>query len=301
MTRLWLILMFALCTCVATRAQELNCNVVINRQKIQSVDQRRFDDMKKSIQDFMNFTPWSNDKFSNDERINCNVIITLEDADPSITRFRGTAQIQSARTVYGSSYESLMLNFVDKSFEFEFTDGQQIVFNPNSYTSSISSLLSFYAYIILGYDYDTFSKGGGLPYFKKAQTIQQIAATGQPVVKGWQQFDAGFTRFQMIENFMNQQVVPFREALYDYHRLGLDLLTTNPDAARKKTIYLLQKVQEVQKVKLQCLIINSFFDSKANEIMNIFLEASPTEKQQAYNLLVQVDGNKADKYIKMVR
>jgi len=292
-----LFLLFSLILITKGAAQELNCNVLINAQKIQSLDKTRVDDMKKTIQDFMNQKRWTTDNFKNEERINCNLVITLDEVDGSFTNFKATVQVQSSRPVFGTSMESLMLNSVDNDkWEFAFQTGQNMDFNENSFTSNLISYLSFYAYIIIGIDYDSYSKGGGMKYLQKAQNIANNAATGTPKAKGWEQFDGTQARYMLIFNLVNQQFIPMRESLYDYHRLGLDQFAQQPDVARTKTLELLNKISVIKQQYTASNYINSFFTAKSPEIINIFSDASPADKVAAYNLLVQLDPARVEKY-----
>lgn len=282
----------------AAQAQEFNCNVTINDDKAQGVDPRVFTEMKRSIIDFMNLRRWTSDIYSNEERISCNILITITEVI-SVGRYKATAQIQSARPIYGSGYESLMFNYVDKDWVFQYTEGQPMEFTENGFTNDLTSLLAFYAYIMLGYDADSFAKLGGKPHFNKAQVIAANAQQGSS--KGWQAFDGTTTRYWLLENMLNQQVMPYREGLYSYHRVSLDGFIQNPEQARTITLDMLNKIKAVQVQKPMCLVINNFFDAKANEIINIFRDGSPQDKQSAFNLLSQLDPTKTEKYQVLVK
>lgn len=302
LTQYWLltVLLLGLSTQYSL-GQELNCNVVINRQRAQSIDQRRFDDMKRMMQDFLNLRRWTDEKYENQERINCNLVLTIDEVDASTTRFKTTAQIQASRPVYGTGYETLMINFVDKDFEFEFQEGQAMDYNENAYTTHLVALLSFYAHVILAYDYDSFSKKGGQPYFLKAQNIMNTAGSAAVGFKGWQVFDGPMSRGRFLDDLLSPALTPFREANYEYHRNGLDVFGTQPDNARTKVKDALLKVQQAQQQKQICIVITNWFDAKANELINMFNDGSPGDKQQVYNLCVAMDPTKADRYQKLIK
>lgn len=274
-------------------AQELNCNVVINTEAVQSIDRRVFTEMKRSIQDFMNLRTWTGDKFTNEERITCNLIITITKAN-SVTNFEATVQVQSSRPVYGTNYDTPLLNYVDKDWEFDYVEGQPMDFNTNQYFTNLTSLLGFYAYMIIGLDYDTYSKLGGKQYYNFCNIIATNAATGGR--KGWQSFEGTRNRYWLMENIMSQNLIAFREALYDYHRHGLDVMLDKPEETRKKALEMLKKIQTVLQVKPICILINNFFDAKSAELISLFKEGAPGEKQAAYNILSQADPTKTEQY-----
>jgi len=281
-------------------AQEFNCAVIINSQKAQSVDKNRFAEMKRAMQDFMNLRRWTEDNFKNDERINCNLVLTIEEV-LSNTTFRCNVQIQSSRPVFGTSYESIMLNYLDKDWTIEYQEGQPMDFNDNNFSKNLTSLMGFYAYFLLGLDYDSFSKQGGTKYFQKAQMVAQTAASSGLGGKGWQTNEGTQNRAVLLENILNTQMAPFRDGYYTYHRLGLDVLANKPEDGRKNVQVLINKMREVMQQRAYWLFLNIFLDAKSNEIINIFKDATPEEKQAAYNTLVQVDPTKADKYQKIIK
>jgi hypothetical protein len=283
------------------RAQEIFCNVTVKALGAEGLDKRVTEEMKKSMQDFLNLRRRTQDSYSPEEHILCNLIISITES-PSIGRFKATAQIQALRPIYGASLETPMLNFLDRDWDFMYTEGMPMDFNDNSlgYTNSLTSLLSFYAYLILGLDYDTFSKLGGRQYYQKAQYI--ATNTGQADQgKGWRAFDGTNARFNLAENMMDQRVAPFREGLYEYYRLGLDRFREAPDEARQNVLSCMQKIKQVQQVKPMCISISTFLDTKTTEIINIFSQAQPQEKQAVYALMVQIDPTKSEKYNALVK
>jgi hypothetical protein len=219
-------------------AQELRCNVMIDtKQLVGSVTEKQvFLDMEKAISSFMNNQRWTNDKYLPDERINCNLIIRITSM-PSIKSFIGTAQIQSSRPVYGTDYESVLLNFVDREWQFEYAPAQPMDFNENTFTNNLTSMLSFYAYVIIGLDNDSFSKLGGNAYLQKAlviaNTAQQGATNGE---KGWKANEDNRNRYWLIENLMSPQMLSLREGIYTYHRQALDNFITSPEQSRTQVL-----------------------------------------------------------------
>ncbi len=292
------ILFLTLLTSWGLKAQELNCNIIINSQAAPSVDKRVFEDMKRSFQQFLNTRTWTGDKFKNEERISCNFLITIR-SNNGPTNFQANAQIQVARPVYGTNYETVILNYLDENFNFEYAEGQPMDFNENSYFNNITSMLAYYAYIIIGYDYDTFSKFGGKPHFVKAQMIQQNAVSQGG--KGWNPMDGTNVRGSLLENMAAQMVQPFREALYIYHRQGLDVMVTAKEETHASIINCLKKIQFVRQQRPICLVVNNFFDVKGKEIVNLLKEATAQQKQEAYNLLTEIDPTGTDTYQKLIK
>jgi hypothetical protein len=277
-------------------AQELNCTVTIDASQLntaQITEKQIFADMKNAITQFMNTRKWTNDQYNPAERINCNIVLTLLQS-PGIGVFVGTAQIQSSRPVYGTGYESVLLSFVDRELQFNYVQSQPMDFNENTFSSNLTSMLSFYAYVILGLDYDSFSKLGGTPLLQRAFNIATTAQEAQE--RGWKPFEDTRNRYWLIENLMSQQMLPFREGLYTYHRLVLDDFNKDLDKSRAQLLEVLTQIKQVNQLKPGAVLVNTFFDTKADELISIFSEASPMDKQKAYNLLVEMDPTKTDKY-----
>lgn len=293
-----LLLVLLLAAVLPAAAQELNCNVVINSDAVDNVDKRVFADMKKAVQDFMNLRKWTNDNYTAEERIKCNILITIT-KPVSGTEFEAKAQIQSARPVFGTDYESIMLNYLDEDFNFTYQEGQPLEFIENGFRANLTQMLGFYAYVILGYDYDTFSKLGGRDYFQKANTVLTNASSAN--YKGWQAFEGTRNRYWLMENFNSQLFQPFREGLYLYHRKGLDQLVTKPEEARTQVLELLKKLQTVKNQRQVSVLMNNFMDAKSQEIVNFLKEAPPAQKQEAYNILAQLDATKTELYQTLIK
>ncbi|MDO1445344.1 DUF4835 family protein [Rhodocytophaga aerolata] len=287
-----------------SQAQELRCNVIIDTDQLRSsmvTEKQVFVDMQTAISNLMNNQRWTNDKYLPQERINCNLVIRITDM-PSIKSFVGTAQIQSSRPVYGTDYESFLLNFIDREWQFEYTPAQPMDFNENTFTNNLTSMLSFYAYIIIGLDNDSFSRLGGSAYLQKAMiianTAQQGATNGE---KGWGSTEDNRNRYWLIENLLSPQMLPLREGLYTYHRQALDNFLASPEQARTQILEVLGNIKKINQIRPAALLTNTFFDTKINELINFFLEGTPQQKQTAYNLLVELDPTKTDKYNALIK
>ena len=293
MTRSIILLFTLLSFSWCASAQELDATVQVNYQNVQTTETRIFEDMETSFSQFLNNRKWTNDTYAPEERINCNFIITI-DVMPSVNDFEATVQIQSSRPVFGSSYETLVLNFADRNWNFRYVEDQPLNFNVNNFTNNISSLLAFYAYIVIGLDYDTFSELGGQPYFEIAQ---QITVNAQQQGLGWDQFGGNQrNRYWLVENMINPQMIPIRAGLYRYHRLGLDLLIEEEDEGRENILNAIQGMEEVKKLFPQAIAIISFFDAKNDELVSVFTQGDPSVRRSAYNTLVAINPAQTDKY-----
>ena len=280
-------------------AQELNFTVSINADQVQAADRSIYPEMENAFERFLNDRAWTGDKFQNNEKIKGNLIITIQD-QPSIGQFTANAQIQVIRPVYNSNYESLLLNFADRDWEFAFTISQPMIFNDNNFQSNLTSLLAYYAYIAIGLDYDSFSSLGGTPYFQKALNVVNNAQQGGG--NGWGQFQNRRNRYWLIENLsINNQYQPVREGLYKYHLQGLDIFQDKPEETRSNILQVLKDVQEVNRVLPNAILIISFLDAKSDELLNIFSEGPLNVRREVYNELLKLDPTRRSKYQKIVQ
>jgi hypothetical protein len=289
----YLILFCLLLITQAVHSQDLNARVQILAPQLANSNKRVLDILEASIKDFLNNKRWSADALQPQERIDCNFVITITDWDGS-SNFKAEAQIQSNRPVFNSSYSSTLLNISDKDFDFTYSEGQPLDFSEQNYINNLSSLLAFYAYIITGMDYDTFSKFGGTPYFEKAQTVLNNAQTAPN--GGWKAFENLRNRFWLIENLTNKSYNPIRESLYIYHREGLDVMAENQSKGRKAVLSVIPQLQKIDKQKQGSILNQIFFTAKADEIINILGAAEPQEKIKAYNALSVIDPANSLKY-----
>lgn len=278
-------------------AQELNCTVNINATQIQISDRGIFTDMKQSIEQFMNTRKWTGDAYKQHEKINCNILITITKM-PSIGNFNASVQIQSARPVYNSTYSSLVFNFADRDWEFEYIESLPMEFNDNSFTSNLTSMLAFYAYMIIGVDNDTFSELGGTPYFQRAQQV--VIAAQNSNRAGWQALGSNRNRYWISENFNNVQMVDLRKALYAYHRLALDNFEKEPDKGRELILNGLRDIKKIRDINPNAIIVISFFDAKGKELANIFSTGNLQVRRQAYDIITTIDPSNRSMYAKMV-
>ncbi|MBL6444917.1 DUF4835 family protein [Fulvivirga sp. 29W222] len=285
-------------TLLSVKAQELNCRVTINADQVQSSDRRIFEDMENAFSQFLNNQKWTDDQFESFERIKCNLIITLQDPK-SIGNYEATVQVQSARPVYNSNYESILINFADRDWQFEYVESQPLNFNINSFNTNLTSMLAFYAYLILGMDYDSFSEMGGSTYFQKALTIVNNAQ--QANRPGWNALGSTRNRYWLIENLTNQQMHDIRKGIYKYHRLALDTYELDRDKSRQQILEVLKSIKKIREIYPSSILIISFLDAKSDELINIFSEGNIQVRREAFDILSTIDPSKRSEYEKIIK
>lgn len=291
------ILYFLLLITSFSFAQELNCKVQVLSQQIQGTDKRVFTTLQTAIFEFMNNKKWTNDQFKLDERIDCSILINVTER-PSTDQFIATIQVQSRRPVYKSSYNSVLLNYNDNDFQFTYLENQPLEFNENQFTTNLTSVLGFYAYLIIGMDYDTFSMNGGTTYLQKAQNIvNQAQNTSEP---GWRAFESNKNRYWLINNMLDAPFINIRECMYNYHRKGLDEMVSNKEGGRANILEALESLRKVHQARPLSFAMQVFFNAKSDEIINIFSGAFSDEKSKVVTLLNDIDPTNSNKYQKIM-
>ncbi len=281
------------CLCSTASAQDLNARVQVVSPRIQSTNKHAFQTLETAMKDFLNGRKWSADEILPQERIDCNFVLNITNWDGSST-FSGELQVQSSRPVFNSTYTSTLLNILDKDIDFTYTEGQTIDYTDQNFQSNLSSIMAFYAYIIMGMDYDSFSRFGGTPYFASAQNVVTNAASAS--YKGWKAFDGTINRYWLAENLNNKLYQPLRGLVYDYHRNGLDIMSDNAGKGRKVIADLIPSLSDVDRQRLGAMFPLVFFTAKCDELISIFSKADPQQRIQAMNVLNKVDPANGLKY-----
>jgi hypothetical protein len=266
--------------------QELNCKVTINADQIQTTDRGIFKDMERAFATFLNTRKWTNDSYKNFEKINCSLFLNINKM-PSIGNFEANVQIAAARPVYGTNYETVLFNFADRDWDFEYIESLPLEYNDNTYLTNLTSMLAFYAYIIIGMDYDSMSELGGSPYFQKAFMVVNNAQGSNR--SGWQGLGNTRNRYALMDNINNPQMIDLRKNTYKYHRLALDTFGKTPDDSRTQVLDVLKSVKKVWNVYPNSILVISFFDTKATELVNIFSEGALNVRREAYDILTNID------------
>ena len=282
-----------LATCCFAQAQDLNARVKVVAPKIQLTNKRILQTLETAMKDFLNGRKWSADLIAPQERINCNFVFNVTNWDGG-SSFSGELQVQSSRPVFNSGYTTTLLNVNDKDVDFTYTEGQTIDYTDQTFQNNLSSIMAFYAYIIVGMDYDSFSRYGGTPYYQNAQTVAVNAQTSS--FKGWRAFDNTLNRYWLAENLNNKLYLNLRSFLYDYHRGGLDIMSDNPAKGRKAISAILPLLSQVDRKRLGSYLPLAFFTAKDDEFVSIYSSAPPQEKVAAMNILMQIDPSNGNKY-----
>jgi hypothetical protein len=280
-----------------TSGQEFRFNISVSSSRIEGTYKQIFESMRTDLYEFMTNHKWSDNVFTIDERIECTMFLQIT-SQISADEFTGTLQVQLNRPVFNSSYDTPILNIKDNDIQFRYVEFQPLEFDETSNTNPLTNLMAYYAYIILGFDYDTFSPLGGSTYFQKARDIVNKSQNARE--KGWRAFEGNYNRFWLVENLTNKAYGPFRELLYRYHRLGLDVMADKPDIGRAEIADAIINMQRVYRSKPDTYINRIFFDAKSDEIVNVFSKGSTDEKGRVMNILTECDPSNSGKYEKIM-
>ena len=288
---------FLLIFCSHVFSQELNCQVSVivdARVEVSSVEKEVIEQMKQSVTDLMNTTAWTKDKFEPEQRINCVLQIQIKTI-PSLGNYTGYIQVQSTRPAFNSNYNSVLFNFQDDNLIFSYSRNTPLLFSANQYRDNLSSILAFYAYFIIGMDYDSYSLKGGSPYFLEAQ---QVVTNAQPAnIAGWRSAEPGKkNRFWLVDNMMQQFYDPLRECNYLYHRQGIDHLYDKKVEAKKQMFDALNKLSPIVLTRPNNVSILNFLNSKISEFKNVMSDSDIKDKTEFVNLLKKLDSSNATRY-----
>lgn len=296
----YLVTILALFLAGSIAAQELNCRVTVNAAPaaMQTIDKRIFESLQKQVYEFMNNTQWTTDQFKRDEKIDCNILINITKVNPP-DEFDASITVQSSRVVYNSNYKSVLLNYQDNDFTFRYLEYQQFLYSDNSFLSNLTSVLAYYAYVILALDYDSFSPKGGTPFWQKAQNIVAFAQNAPE--KGWRSSDGFRNRYWLVENLLNPVFEPMRDVFYNYHRKGMDVMYDQLDNGRQEIVSSLDLLLKVHKARPASFNMQVFFNAKSQEIIDIMTDALPADKNKAVNILNQIDATNQNKYAKILQ
>lgn len=290
MRKITLFLILFLVTKVS--AQELNCAVTVNYSQVTNVNTQIFKNLEKSVSDFVNNTAWTEKKYDINEKINCSMFITITGADNN--NYTATLQVQSTRPVYNSTYATPLLNLNDKEFEFQYLEFQNLLFNANSFDSNLISTLAFYCYIIIGVDADSFAQDGGSDALQKAQDIANLAMP--TAIKGWSQTEKTQNRYFLINDMLSPTFKPYRNAMYNYHFNGLDLMSNDLKTAKQGIANAVNSLVEIHELRPNAFITRIFFDAKSDEIVSVFSGGPSIEITKLSNILNRISPTNAAKW-----
>jgi hypothetical protein len=283
------------------QAQELQAKLTIQSNKISTqVDKKIFQTLQTALTNFLNNRKWTTDEYQTTEKIKCNFLLSIDqDLDQNV--FKASLTIQAARPIYNTTYESPIINFQDNDIVFRYVEFQPIEFNENRVqgndpvAANLTAILAYYANIIVGLDYDSFSPRGGDPYFQKALNIVNNAPESRDV-SGWKAFDGIRNRFRLIENLTDNRFAPIHDAMYAYYRTGLDIFYEDEEAARTGILNSLNYLSTLNRDNPNSMILPLFFQGKSNELVKMFSNAKKDTKERAADLLVKLDLTNASLY-----
>ena len=277
---------------LAVMAQELNCNIVVNAQQTGNENVQVFKTLETQLKEFVNNTQWTNKSFSQNERIECSMVINVTSYNNDV--FQASIQVRSSRPIFNSSYSTPIYNFNDKDFSFRYQEFQNLVYNPTQYQSNLVSVLAFHVNMILGMDADSFSPRGGETYFQQARTIMGFSQQGN--FKGWKPEDGLQSRFILIDNIMSPTYKEFRSVLYNYHIGALDTMHQNQKSGKEKIADAIKELQTMNNRRPNSFILRVFFDAKAEEIEDIFSDGPSVSITELVSSLSKMSPNNASKW-----
>lgn len=287
------LLLAVLLISITMKAQDFQCQVSINSQKISGTNYERYNALQQELYKFVHERKWCQYNLKINERFEGAIVLNLE--SQSGDNITASMMIQLQRIVYKSNYKSPLLNFQDKTVQFTYTDGQTLEYVENSNLNQLTSLLAFYLNFFLGMQFDSFELNGGAPYFTKAQNIVSLCQNG--VEPGWKPFESGqANRYWLMENLTNTSYSKFHDFFYQYHRLGLDVMSESPDAGRAAILESLRLLQQVNSQRSGLYMMQIITQSKYQEIIEIFKEGAPSEKTQVVAIMKQIDPANASRY-----
>lgn len=298
MKKLLIIILFSLASQTVLFSQEFLVNISVNAPTIEGTDRRVFESLQSALYEFMNNRKWTNANIKNLERIECTMMLTVRERLSS-DEYKGTLNVVLQRPIYKTSYNSPQFNFIDENVQFRYLESQPLEFSDNSFTSNLTAVFAYYAYIMLGLDFDSFSLNGGDAFYTAAENIVNSAQNANE--RGWKAFDGNRNRYWLIENLRNPSYRMLRQFLYDYHRQGLDLMADNQDEGRANIATSIEYLQQGKKSRSDLFFLQLIADAKRDEIINIFSKGSPQEKTKVSNIMMEVDPANASKYEKIIK
>lgn len=282
-------------------AQELRCNIQISTQQIPGTNKQVFQTLQGAINEFVNSRAWTNYRFAPNERIECSMLFNITELTGN-DRYTGTLQIQVRRPVYNTSYNTVLLNYVDNDLDFNYTEFQPLEFSETSHLSNLTSILAFYIYIILGLDYDSFALKTGNEFFLKAEKI--VINAQNATQRGWRPGESTSrrNRYWLINNILNDDYAPLREFIYTYHRQGLDMMYDRLDEGRRNCEESLTLLQEfyLERPDPFMFFLQVVLDAKSDEFVNLFQGSMDYDKRRLLAILNQIDPTRGEKYRKIL-
>ena len=290
-------LTLALAMAVGMSAQEINCTVTVNSDQIEGSNKQIFETLKRSIEEYMNQNRWTNMTYAIPEKIECSMLIIVKKMENNM--FTCEMTLQSRRPVYGTTYTTPLLNFKDQAFNFTYQEFDRIEYQQNQFTTNLTAMLAYYCYLIIGHDQDSFQRLGGTPFFQQCEEIVntcQSASMDNTEQRGWLAFESNRSRYALINNLLDEAFKKYRNYYYEYHRLGLDEMSSNVTNGRARIAEGLPVLKEAYRARPATYVINTFLDAKAEELVDIFSQGTEKEKQDVYTILTDIDPTRVNTY-----
>lgn len=282
-----------LCVSVALHAQELKATLTINSDKVQGTNKQIFSTLQSALMEFINNKKWSTATFAENERIECIFTIIVNSLENNT--FSCEIQVQAKRPVYNSSYTTTIFNFRDTEFDFEYTEFEPLEYTENVLNSNLTATIIYYIYMVLGFDFDSFSPNGGQSFFQQAQQIVTLAQS-QPSWNGWAAFSSKRNRHALATALTENQGASFHTMWYTYHRKGLDEMAANADRGRTNLIATLPVLKELKSARPNSILLQLFSDTKLDETISVYSKATTQEKQDGYKLFSDLFPTASSRY-----
>ncbi|MDO1500249.1 DUF4835 family protein [Winogradskyella maritima] len=286
------LLLVALFASIQIFAQELNCTLTVVAQQTGNDNNVVFRTLERQLTEFINNTKWTNKTYKPLERINCSMVINVTSYDND--SFNATLQVQSSRPVFNSSYKTPLYSYNDKDFQFQYLEFQNLVYNPNQFESNLVSVLAFHVYMILGIDADSFKLNGGDEYFVQAQNITNYSQSGN--ASGWKLSDGLQSRFVLIDNMLSPTFKEYRQTMYNYHINGLDLMSEGAKKGKENIAISINELSKMNSRRPNSFLLRVFFDTKANEIADIFKGGPNVNVTKLIDILNKISPLNASKW-----
>lgn len=303
MKRIFLLLICALCIVRCALSQELNCNLTINTPQIEGTNKQVFETLENDLETFMNSYRWTDLIYADNEKIDCNIMIVVSSVEDD--KFTCELQVQASRPVYGSSYTTNLLNVRDQEFVFTYKEFDPIDINRSTYESNLTAVMAYYAYLIIGFDLDSYSRLGGQSAFATAEQIVNMcqSRSDENESKGWKmELGSQRNRYSIISNIMDDRFKPLREFYYEYHRLALDNMAINVDNARAKIAEQISVLRDLNRQNPSAPFILIFLDAKNDELINIFAKRGLSEeKKLVHEVLTAVNPTLSNRYDEILK
>lgn len=276
-------------------AQELQCKVIVNSDKIPGSNKQVFKTLENSLNEFVSKKKWTNQNFNSNQQIEC--VLTLTILEQSNNDFRGSIQIQASRPVFNSTYSTPLFNYKDDQLSFKYTEFEPLFYNPNTFQSNLISVIAFYSYIVLGVDADSFKEKGGDEYYYQAQNVVSLA---QPTGNiGWNSNDGSKNRYLLANELLSPTFDVFRNSLYQYHINGLDNMYIDVLNAKEIISDAIIALEELYSQRPNSMLIRIFMDAKSEELLNIFKDGPKVDTSNLRRVLNSISATNASKWQKI--